>query len=141
MNLYTVATIGIYGAALDPDLLTYRIGTKPAHAHRLGDNRVTKSGLNVEARTGAWVLHCKAEHPAYTLDDLIDKILKNFDPINGSLRDLQGVEDAHLALAFIDENSGQPEMGRISPAHLQRIAELELQLTIEIYSHESIEEE
>lgn len=53
------STVGlrIFGRALDPDEITRLLGVEPTRCARKGDTHRTKSGSEVVARSGSWLLN------------------------------------------------------------------------------------
>ena len=128
----TVASLGIYGDGLCPDIITKIIGREPSARHKKGDPVVSADGKKYERQTGAWILFSNDFVDEHELSFHLDFIFDQFSIVDRSLITLPGVQRASLTLATCE--SEQVEVGGLSNEQLWRLANLGVDLKIDIYS-------
>lgn len=125
-----VASICLYGSALEPVSVSRSLGCDPDYAQAKGQLFASESGKRRTAETGIWMLHsdrfCNSSH----VSDHINSICDAFRLVS-DFRAIHGVELAVLSLAVV--SSEQPELLSLPPELLERLATLGLTLKLEAY--------
>jgi len=123
------ASLCIYGANLDPAIVSDLLGVAPTSSHRRGDERSSPSGKIVRRKTGAWILFTEIDNP----HELVDSVTKLLDGIKfeGSIPHIPNV--THASVVLVVGLAEQPAVGVLPAGLVKKIADLGLDIAIEAY--------
>ena len=130
INLVQVS-FSMSGGELDPEEVTRLLETEPAHAHRRGDKRLTKSGIEYEYHTGVWRVESRLSGVTDVdahIEDLFGKMPRLESVVPGLLK--SGVRCAIRVAVFF---SGYCVGFGASPKTMRRLGEMGLELDILAY--------
>jgi hypothetical protein len=125
----TGVCLAVYGASLEPDFISSRLGCKPTHAHRRGEQR---SVASPPYSSGAWLLEVRGQAPSgpeELLRQLLERLPKDSD-LWGTLAAEYDVQ-VRLGIHFTKWNKGFD----LSPKVVDAIAGLRASLHFDIYAY------
>lgn len=125
------ASFRLMGVGLEPDVVTQLMGVEPESAHRKGEARQGRArGRLAPFREGLWSYSAKSE--GRSLEEQLDEIIQLIRPRSERIKELvaQGMRaDVFVGIFSDDANAAFT----IEPLTLERLADLELRLELDIY--------
>jgi hypothetical protein len=125
-----VASLCLYGAALDSALISRVLNCEPSYSQTNGESFISVSGNRRISETGLWMVHSDRFCTSSNANEHVQALLEALK-LHLNLRTLEGVDVAVMSLAML--SGEQPELVSLSPQLLARLAELGLALKIEAY--------
>jgi len=137
MDRITVG-VRVSGDTLDPDAVTARMRAQPTFAARRGDHRL-ESGRVVVQRTGVWLVDFTGSPDEWTLEDAIDELLGRLPAELTTWKELAMTcrLEVTCGVQMRSFNRGV----HLSSAVLQRLAERQLAIDLDIYFVGSAEDD
>jgi hypothetical protein len=112
-----------------PDEMASLVGLTPTRSHKIGDP-VSSTAAEPRRKNHLYGVHSTMPGSA-PLDEHIVELLDRLEPVASALADLSKSADLYLFCGF---SSGNAQGGfTLSPGTLRRIADLNLELSLDLY--------
>ncbi len=122
------ATLRILSEAVDPDVMSARLGIAASRAHRRGDRG---SGRAIHGLNG-WFLTTEEIVQSRDVRRHIDWLLERMDPLRAALASLRAEGCRADIFCFWVSASGHGGPG-LMPGSMRRLADLELEVWFDVY--------
>ena len=130
----TNASLLIYCESVDPKEITLRLGVAPTKSWRRGEHRGTgRRGVPMVAGTTGWILSSEGSVVSRDLRRHIDWLVDKLSGSVAALRSLQGLEGAQMRVNCVWWSASGQGGPTISPEEMCRLAEMNLEVSFDIY--------
>ena len=116
-----VASLCLFGVALEPSVISREMKCDPNYAQRNGDSFLSPSGERRQAATGLWMLDSDRFSSSPDIAEHIKALLAVLD-VGVDLRRLPGVDIAEVKIAVL--SGEQPEIVMLTRRHDRSVCEV-----------------
>jgi hypothetical protein len=136
----TYAEFRIYSGAMEPEIVSRRLGVSPTSIQKKGDIRTNSLGRAREVPRNGWFLSSEAKVSSLDVRHHLDWLLKKIEPARNELNALQSTAGLTMLINCVWWSASGQGGPTLWPEQMRRIADLNLECSFEIAFFGSIEE-